>query len=256
MEAAERFVILTTPRTGSNYLCSLLNSHPQVLCHHELYNASGIFTALDLRSRSAYYFGTLADRDRDPLGFLARMWGKSFGRPVVGFKLTRGQNRAVFEAVLADRAVRKVVMRRKNRVKTYVSEMIAQLTGEWESYPGIRLSASPPKIPVPPAGLFRFVEHNETYFDDIARRLAGSGQEALAVGYEELIAGDAGKGGDTVERRIFAYLGIDPGVDGVKPATRKQNPTDLKQLITNFDELREALAGTELESELLEADGE
>lgn len=247
MEAARRFVVLTAPRTGSNFLCSLLNSHPQILCHHELFNASGIFCSLDLRSRSAYYFGTLAERDRDPLGFLARVWGKSFGHPVVGFKFNRGQNRAVFEAVVADRDVGKIVMRRRNRIRTYVSEMIAQLTGEWESYPGIRLSASPPRIPVPPAGLFRFVEHNQTWFGDVDRWLGDSGQSALAVDYEDLVAG----GGDG--RRIFEFLGVDPGAAGLKAATRKQNPAGLEALIANFDELAEALAGTELESELHEA---
>lgn len=247
MDAARKFVVLTAPRTGSNFLCSMLNSHPQILCHHELFNASGIFCSLDLRSRSAYYFGTLAERDRDPLGFLARVWGKSFGRPVVGFKFNRGQNRAVLETVLADPDIGKIVMRRRNRIKTYVSEMVAQLTGEWESYPGIRLSTSPPRIPVPPAGLFRFVEHNQTYFDDIDRWLAESGQSALTVEYEDLIAGDG------VGRRVFEHLGVEAGAAGLKAATRKQNPDDLAALIANFDELAEALAGTELEGELFEA---
>lgn len=247
MDAARKFVVLTAPRTGSNFLCSLLNSHPQILCHHELYNASGIFSALDLRSRSAYYFGTLAERDRDPLGFLARVWGKSFGHPVVGFKFNRGQNRAVFEAVLADPEIQKIVMRRRNRIKTYVSEMIAQLTGEWESYPGIRLNGAPPQIPVPPHGLFRFVEHNQTYFDDIDRALAGCGQTALNVEYEEVVGGDGTVG------RVCEFLGVTPDAAGVKAATRKQNPADLRQVIANFDELAQALAGTELESELFEA---
>src|SRR5215467_4781104 len=109
MQAARRFAVFTIPRTGGNYLCSLLNAHPEILCHHEVFNPSGIFCSLDVRSRAEHYFGTLAERDRDPVGFLARLWGRSFGRPVVGLKFCRGQNRAAFEALLGDPGVEKVV---------------------------------------------------------------------------------------------------------------------------------------------------
>ena len=246
MKAARRFVVLTIPRTGSNYLCSLLNAHPEVLCHHEVFNASGIFCSLDLRSRSAYYFGTLEERDRDPVGFLDRLWNRSFGRKAVGIKLCRGQNRAALETVLADPAVRKVVMRRRNRVKTYVSEMVAQLTGEWESYPGVRPPGERIRLPVPAAGLFRWVEHNETWYDEIARRLAAGGQAALALDYEDLF----GDGGPAAVRGLLEHLDVTPDGAALAGATRRQSPTDLRQSIANFDELAAALEGSELESEL------
>jgi LPS sulfotransferase NodH len=245
MKAMRKFAVLTLPRTGSNYLCSLLNAHPEILCHHEVFNASGIFCSLDLRSRSAYYFGTLEERDRDPLGFLARLWDRSFGRPVVGVKFCRGQNRAAFEALLRDPEVRKIVMRRRNRVKTYVSEMVAQLTGEWESYPGVRPAGERLKIPVPAAGLCRYVEHNQVYYDDIFARLAASGQEHVTVDYEDLFAT-----GPEVLERVLRFLAVAPEGAALTGATRKQNPTDLRQLIANFDQLAAALEGTELESEL------
>jgi LPS sulfotransferase NodH len=238
----QKFVVLSIPRTGGNYLCSLLNSHPQVLCHHEVFNASGIFCSLDLRSRASYYFGTLAERDRDPLGFLERLWRKSFGRPLVGFKLNRGQNRAAFEAVLADPEVQKIVLSRRNRIRTFVSEMTAQLTGEWESYPGIRPPGARPKVPVPPAGLWRFVEHNRTYYDDAAQRLERSGQTALDLCYEELFQ-------PGTVRRILEFLDADPTAE-LQGATRRQSPACLRDLIANFDELAAALQGTELEGDL------
>ena len=36
-----RFVILAAPRSGSNLLCTLLDSHPEILCHHEVFNPVG-----------------------------------------------------------------------------------------------------------------------------------------------------------------------------------------------------------------------
>ena len=67
--AAARFVILAAPRSGSNQLCTLLNSHPEILCHHEVYNPSAIFYALDLRD-GTIELGTRDERDWRPLEFL------------------------------------------------------------------------------------------------------------------------------------------------------------------------------------------
>src|SRR6516225_7630935 len=99
-----RFVILAAPRTGSNMLCTLLNSHPEILCHHEIFNHAGIFYALPLRDRG-FSLGALEERDRHPLAFLERVWQTSCGYRCVGFKTTRGQNEQVLQALLNDRGV-------------------------------------------------------------------------------------------------------------------------------------------------------
>ncbi|MCA9265021.1 MAG: sulfotransferase, partial [Planctomycetales bacterium] len=65
----KRFVILAVPRTGSNLLCTLLNSHPEILCHHEVFNPQGIFLALTQRDRP-HSLPSLDERNRDPLRFL------------------------------------------------------------------------------------------------------------------------------------------------------------------------------------------
>lgn len=53
-----RFVILAASRTGSNMLCAILDWHPAVLCHHELFNPTGIYYALPLRDGD-FSLGTL-----------------------------------------------------------------------------------------------------------------------------------------------------------------------------------------------------
>src|SRR5580693_4511868 len=105
----KRFVILAAPRTGSNWLCSLLNSHPEILCHHEVFNPAGIFYALGHRD-GTLDLGTIEERDRRPLEFLERLWRAPLGLPCVGFKMTRGQDERVVQAVLEDRGVRKILL--------------------------------------------------------------------------------------------------------------------------------------------------
>ena len=59
------FVILAASRSGSNMLCRMLDSHPAILCHHEIYNPKGIRLAVTLRETD-FTLGTMAERERDP----------------------------------------------------------------------------------------------------------------------------------------------------------------------------------------------
>lgn len=63
-----RFVILAAPRSGSNLLCTLLHSHSEILCHHEVFNPSGIYYALEYRDGSLN-LGTIDEREQAPLSF-------------------------------------------------------------------------------------------------------------------------------------------------------------------------------------------
>src|SRR5437763_1727781 len=114
-------------------LCTLLDSHPAILCHHELFNPAGIFYALGLRDGSLA-LGTMAERDRDPMAFLNRLWGAHQGNACAGFKMTHRQNDMVFRSLLVDATIKKIILRRKNRVRTFVSRLIAERTGVWEAY--------------------------------------------------------------------------------------------------------------------------
>src|SRR5207249_4299870 len=109
MPRCSRFVILAAPRTGSNMLCTILDSHPAILCHHEIFNPDGIFYALRLRDGS-FSLGSMEDRRRAPLDFLARVWEADLGHAYIGFKMTHRQNPVVFDAVVNDPGVKKIVL--------------------------------------------------------------------------------------------------------------------------------------------------
>lgn len=247
-----RFVVLAAPRTGSNWLCSMLDSHPEVLCHHELFNPAGIHAALSWRGGAVdavdvgAVLGTQAERDRAPLDFVARVWSRARGCRAVGFKLNRGQNEAAFTAVLADRGVRKILLRRDNRLKTFVSERIAARTGLWESYPDSPRSQEQVRIRVDLGELRRHIDENRAYYGSLTAELAG--QDVLALRYEDLVADGAHASETGAWRPVFDFLGV--GAAELKAETRKQNATDLRQIILNFDEVAAALQGTELEAEL------
>lgn len=240
-----RFVILAAPRTGSNMLCTLLGSHPDVLCHHELYNPDGIYTALELRG-SSFDLGTMEARDRDPIGFLDRVWAMDLGHSHVGFKMTCGQNEAALSAVVGHPAVRTIVLRRGNRVRTFVSRLIAEQTGQWEVYDKADLHRPRPRVRVEVDALRRSVAENEAYYADLERELESTGQHFLHVSYERLVAG-----GERSRLLEFLDLPAAPGgEDALLVRSARQNAARLEQLTANFPELEAALAGTDLAGDL------
>jgi LPS sulfotransferase NodH len=243
-EPASRFVIFAAPRTGSNWLCSLLDSHPEVLCHHEIFNPEGIFYSVSLRS-GELDLGTVEERDRDPAAVLERLWQESFGRRWVGFKLNRDQDPRAFALVLADPGIRKILIKRRNRIRTFLSERVALATGEWESYPWSNVTDRKVRITVDPEALRAHVARNEQYFRGLEDRLRETDQPCLEVTYEALTDVDE-------QARILSFLDLELPPEGLRGATRKQGSRDLRDAIANFEPLARHLAGTELAAELLE----
>ncbi len=240
-----RFVILAAPRTGSNWLCTLLDSHPEILCHHEIFNPEGVHYALSRRG-GELDFGTLENRDRNPLRVLDRVWCESLGHRVVGFKINRGQDSRILRQVLEDRNVLKIVIRRTNRIRTFVSEQIAEITGQWESYAGSETGQEKISIRVDLAALRQHILLNQLYYHGIYRSLDASGQTALEVRYE-------GLGCRTGHRRALEFLGASPNVR-LRTGTRKQGTAELHELIANFDDLEKQLQGSDLEKDLYARD--
>jgi LPS sulfotransferase NodH len=187
--------------------------------------------------------GTLAQRDGAPLDFMARLWRQNFGKQAVGFKINRGQNEVACQHVLADHGVHKIVLVRRNRIKTFVSEMIAEKTGQWESYGRADGAGQGNQLEVDVKALWRHVALNRDYYARVHHALRSSGQEYLQVTYEHLKA-------EAEWLSMLRFLGVAPTASALAPATRKQNSSDLRDLISNYTQLEAALCGSELEAEL------
>lgn len=240
--ATTRFVILAAPRSGSNLLCTLLQSHPEILCHHEVFNPSGIYYALDYRGGSLD-LATIDEREQAPLEFLARIWATSLGHSCVGFKMTRGQNELVLDKVLHDRFVHKIVLRRRNRIKTFVSSLIAEQSGQWEVYNRAELVESRPTVELKVSELHQHIAANETYYARIDAVLRSTGQIGFDIAYEELTS-------RAEHARLLEFLDVDDRTVPLAGRSIKQNPNDLRRLVANYNEVAELLRGTDLDGEL------
>jgi hypothetical protein len=233
----ERFVILAAPRSGSNLLCTLLNSHPDIVCHHEVFNPQGIFYALEYRDAPPD-LGTREDRDREPLEFLAHLWREDWGVPHVGFKMTRGQDERILTAVLEDRDIRKIVLRRANPLRTYVSELISRETGKWEAYRPTELPVNRPRVRVNLEEFRSHVDANNAFYRRLEDVLERSGQVWHAASYECLFS-------RREHQRQLVFLGVNRSLLPLAPRSIRQNPESLRDLVSNYRELESALDGTD-----------
>ena len=242
MSTGRRFIILAAPRTGSNLLCTLLNSHPEVLCHHELFNPEGVYYALDHRDGSLD-FGSMEERDREPFAFLQRVWNNAHGASSVGFKMTRGQNGTVMRSLIEDSGILKIVLYRKNRIKTFVSELAARQTNQWEAYAGDELVTDLPRLRIDVESLQAHSELNEIFYGDIRRVLQAKQQPYIEMYYENILS-------EAEHTRMLEYLGVEASRARLAPSSIKQNDSDLRSLIENYQELESALKGSDYLAEL------
>lgn len=225
----KRFVILAAPRTGSNMLSSLLHSHPDILCHHELYNPRGIFYALDLRGTDFSFDGMdIPARDANPVQFLQKIWQQPLSNSHVGFKMTHYQNQPAFDALLEDDSIQKVVLRREDQLATHVSRLIAEQRDIWEDYGDQPKKPPSIKVHVDPTRLAEDMAFNKAYYADIQLRLDQNNQQAYHITYESLSSSG-------VLNKLLQFLGCTPAP--LQAKSRKQNPEPLKDLVSNYAEV-------------------
>lgn len=252
-----KFLIITQPRSGSSFLTSCLNSHPQIYCSrgslftkHNLspfkWFKPGFLTADRSKSpyfkyRSGSFRRQIAHRfRRDKLihEFLSAWYAKHQNHQAVGFKVNYSQI-SRYPATIAwvkQNDVRTIHLVRKNLLKRHVSNKIAITRNVHHS----KAPLKPIKIYIDPKILIEDFRRRQKRFDKYRKRFMGF--PFLEISYESLAADQ-----DKETRRILKFLEIDQ----LMPLTTdlvKVNPDSLENIIENYGEVKQTLMNTEFES--------
>jgi hypothetical protein len=235
-----RFVIAAHPHTGSNLLCGVLNSHPGILCHDDALHPEAIYYARKYRERSPAFQPSLARRNADPRRFVADLFACDLGHEAIGLKLMHGHEPLLAAELLRDPSVRKIVLRRENRVRVFLSMKRATRADGFAntSYRGM-------PVEVDPAELREFCRAYDGYFAWLDRHLVR--QHVLRLTYERLF--DRGE-----ISRVVDFLDVER-VDesSLEAKPTRQSSDRLPEAISNFSELERRFARTELAAELAAA---
>ncbi|AGT10062.1 sulfotransferase family 2 domain-containing protein [Paracoccus aminophilus] len=226
-QSFKRFVIFAEMRTGSNLLEATLNALKRVTCFGEAFNPymMGWPDKDELKGISR------AERDADPSVLLRAIFDKPNHLP--GFRYFHDHDPRVFDAIMEDRECAKIILTR-NPLDSYVSTVLARETNQWK--------LNETETPIPAAVRFDGADFRqmageiEEFQLRVQTRLQTSGQSAFWLGYEDLRDADVMTG-------LLHWLGR-TDLDRVEPASDQvpQNPRELAEKVSNFDEMQAELA--------------
>jgi LPS sulfotransferase NodH len=235
-----KFIILGAPRTGSTLLVRTLNSLEGVCCHGELLQLAVVRGYEDgfnpekasKSERDARASWLLQERNNDPVGFIQRSLCSD--QAATGFKAL---HRAfldphwgeVIDSLLADPDIRFIHLRRHNSLKRHVSERILAEGGAIHSAPGgradieVRVNID---IPTLLERSSQVAEEGREIDESLSgRRLHQLSYEQLASDTPAAVAG------------VCEFLGLDVTPSDIVPALDKVGAADLRDTVTNYDEL-------------------
>jgi LPS sulfotransferase NodH len=222
----DAFVLFAEMRTGSNYLEATLNDLPDLHCYGEVFNPSfiGHHKTFELLGFD------MARRETDPVALFDDLIAKTDGLP--GMRFFHDHDPRVLEHILPNPRVAKVILTR-NPVESYVSRKIAAQTGQWRmtDVKHHRTAA----IEFDSAEFEEMLDALQSFQLDLQRGLQTTGQSAFFLRYEDINDVDVING-------LARFLGSGHQLDATSGKLKKQNPSDLNEKVSNYDEMVAGLA--------------
>lgn len=211
-----RLVIVTRSRSGSNMLCSYLESHKECFMWREL------FRKPQRLSPSIIHFLTHGR-------YLQKF-------KVVGYKVFYYHSvpENFWEETISDDNVKIIHLVRNNYLSTFVSQREATASARWQAFKENSDRPSRTKLKVDTDDMVSFLKENEKMILDMDRHLEGR-SNVLRLSYEELVDG-TGRG----KVRDFLSDVLNPTGFG-EPENKKQSNGQLSDRIENFEEVEEVL---------------
>jgi len=243
-----KFIIVGAARTGSTLLVRTLNSLDDVCCHGELLadlvrGYQDGFDPLEASKseRDERANRLLQQRNQNPAGFILK--ALSTGNPATGFKalysdLSDPRWRDVTQSLLKLPDFKFIHLTRKNSLRRFVSEQILQSGGPNHSGAGGK-SENRIKVHIDIDAYLRNTAAVEAEGSQFISLLAK--KELLNISYEQLSA-------DTTATvtAVCQFLGLDTDSSAIKPALKKVGAADLRDSVSNYQDLLDNPATREL----------
>jgi LPS sulfotransferase NodH len=255
----KKFIILSKQRSGSTYLASLLQSHPNVVCYNELFHQEKChfnypFFPMETNSEM------ISIRNDFPKYFIEEIVFRKYlhNFKAVGFKLLYNQtfdekNERAWDLLFKNKNIHIVHLIRKNYLHAFISLKLALSTGVWSmpvslnknnSETGL-LKSPNPELMQNPISFNLDIEETKKYFLDSEKdimdfTLAINNHPVLEVFYEDFL-----NNSQSAINNTLAFLGL--GSHDLHSSTIKQNRFKASEIVTNYSELKEFFRNTKWE---------
>ena len=240
-------IIITSQRSGSNFLRHCLQSHPQIMCDGELMIGGPIKPPriIEQWRMPTKIYRWLRAGAWNPVRILENFRNRN-DAPVVVFKAMYNQlsSPKVHEYLREHTDIRIIHLRRGNLLKQSVSKTLMgkKRDGRWQPHSTSKVRTV--ATHVLPQAAIREMQFVQRQFDAYEHLL--SNHKKIELVYEDMINGQCLT--DAATHAICELLELEPApmcCDFVKV-----NPNKLELMVENYQELASALAGTEFEKYL------
>ena len=218
------YVLFLVGRVGSTYLTHMLDTHPAIQALGE--------KSLDFQNRDAVEQVKMTDNWlTPPLIGTTKVLG-------INAKLVHLADPGKFAQLLHEKNCRIIHLQRRNRVKAVVSHLngkrLSEATGMWGLF---RESDRLPPFSVDPDEFDSVLRKREARDLELADYVDNLQLPTLNLFYEDLQTSK-----ETFLNEVFAFLEVIP--KSVHGMTLKITSDDLREVLINFNELRDMYIGT------------
>ncbi len=232
-----RFVIIASERTGSNLLLSLLNSHPSIRTKGEVIGESRLrqkeIHAQILTCGCCRYIRNCFKQHNLEQAVGTKILYHQFRKWYANRWQIEGLNQAL-ECLRGDTQIKIIHLKRRNRLKTMASGIIALQTKKYvktisnEKEQEMQIELPKEKC----EEFFGKIGEVEQEFDGYFQ-----GHDKIEVYYEDLVSNN-----ESVHEKILDFLGVNR-LD-LKAKTLKQRKKPLSETIRNYGELKSYFSAT------------
>jgi len=269
-----KFIILTTGRTGSTYLRLWVNNHPEIRCHDEVFNRGygaleGFYKYVNRNygiKALRKFFGDHTSQFKDnPVsrGLMSNFMDKLFydekasgpwtskenwhdfhtkdmNPDIVGFKLIYSQfyyYQHFLQPWIIKNNIRIIHLIRHNVLEVYLSFLKARKTGVYHSESEHNITENKYTVDIEDAvsTMERMVEERKEIINLFPDN------PVFEISYEDIF------GSETREERmqsLFNFLGVKSDFLPETPGLKKVRASKLENAVANYDELCEGLKNT------------
>lgn len=236
-EKPRGFVLYSMPRTGSNMMVSLLNSHEEIACAAAIFSAKGWPKNIGrFRGRTrppksiAQRLAALPEewddvewRNARVAALLERLLDVFSDKEACGFKqhLANPGDQTLREVI--DQRWAALILNRANRLASYSSNKLVAITGEGALRGDTKPTRAKTEFVAEEFDQFR--ARRDFLYDHWTKEIERSGVPQLTVDYCEARTSEG-------DRRIGRFLGLASSRFG-QPDTVKRNPDDILSRFTN-----------------------
>ena len=240
-----KFLILCSPRTGSNMLVSLLASNPATLSMAELFDHRTVYFSVQVENRGLKNGDEawLQVKRENPTQFLNCIFG-SYSNTIraVGFKffyhhdISACGRGVVWDALVGMRDLRIVHLRRRNTLRALVSLEIAKSTQRFVTFTE---GAEMVRVKLEMDTILHALQ--STAQSEHEQRVLWDSHDLHEVWFEDLAMNPI-----AVTRAVEHFLDVPVGPEPTTPLFR-QNPRSISDMVANYSDLCNTLTGTPFE---------